>query len=286
MNDSLPPDLVHAIATAREAAALALDLYGQVERLSKRGDEAVTEADRGCQRLIVERLLARHPADGIIGEENDDGSAITNRPPASGQRVWVIDPIDGTNNYVAGYAGWAPCIGLLDQGVPLLGVVHDAVRNWTYAAAAGHGAWLIVGDEAPRPLRVTSAPVSSNALFMVTCNLFDAQGRLPTWGHRLLSTQPWKLRMIGSAALEAVQVAAGVAHGALTMQGKLWDVAAPAAIVLAAGGEILRFDGTPLFPLDLTGYSGAKTPFLATAPQFSAGLVAELRDHAQPAVLA
>src|SRR4051812_47726902 len=95
-------DLAFVIATARAAGALIRERYGTVERQTKRGDEAVTEADRASQRLIIARLAQRFPDDGVIGEENDDGSAITNRPPRAGTRVWVIDPLDGTNNFVAG----------------------------------------------------------------------------------------------------------------------------------------------------------------------------------------
>ena len=76
-----------------------------------------------------------------------------------------------------------------------------------------------------------------------------------------------KARILGSAALEAVQVAAGVAHGAITVNGKLWDVTAPAAIVLEAGGLLSDFSGRPVFPFDLAHYGGAKVPFLAAAPQ-------------------
>src|SRR5687768_18577104 len=118
-------DLTFVISAARAAGALIREHYGTVERQTKRGEEAVTDADRASQRLIIERLAARFPDDGFIGEENDDGSAITNRPPTRGNRVWVIDPIDGTNNFVARLGNFAVCIGRLDAGVPVLGVVYD-----------------------------------------------------------------------------------------------------------------------------------------------------------------
>lgn len=119
-----------AIGLAQEAGRAIQGLAGRIERKTKRGgEEAVTVADRAAQRLIVAGLLAAYPDDGIIGEESDDGATITNRPPTKGQRIWVIDPIDGTNNFINGLGNFAVCIGLLDAGEPVLGVVHDVNHN-------------------------------------------------------------------------------------------------------------------------------------------------------------
>lgn len=251
-------DLAYVIETARAAGTLIREHYGKVERQTKRGEEAVTDADRASQRLIIAQLSARFPNDGFIGEENDDGSAITNRAPKVGTRVWVIDPIDGTNNFVARLGNFAVCIGLLDAGMPVLGVVYDVCRDEVYAAERGHGAWL---NE--RKIQAPTSPLSDRCLLMLTSNLLDAQGRMPAWAAAFHAQTRLKVRVLGSAALEAVQVAAGVAHGSITVNGKLWDIAAAAAIVLESGGEVLTPNGPPLFPINLTAYSGAKTPYLA-----------------------
>jgi myo-inositol-1(or 4)-monophosphatase len=277
---TFPAHLRDVIAIAGEAASLVLEHAGRAERLTKRNDEAVTEVDRASQRLIVARLRALFPGDGMVGEESDDGSGITCHTPDPAGRVWVIDPIDGTNNFVAGYGAFAICIGLLEAGRPVLGVVHDITRGWTYAAAQGAGAWLWDGRSARR-IAATPAGFGPASLLMLTSNLLDAQGQLPQWAGRVLTIKPWKVRMLGSAALEAVQVAAGCAHGAITLNGKLWDVAAAAAVVLEAGGTLTRLDGSPLFPFDLRGYAGGKTPFVAAGPAAHAELVEELRSHPQ-----
>ena len=138
LNQSLNQDLQYAIEVARGAGKIAMDYFGKVERLTKTHaattDEAVTEADRATQRFIVASLRKRFPDDGLIGEENDCGDAITNLRGARGERIWVIDPIDGTNNFVAGFPNFAVCIGLLDQGMPVLGrqdlakLRHDLFR--------------------------------------------------------------------------------------------------------------------------------------------------------------
>jgi myo-inositol-1(or 4)-monophosphatase len=265
-------DLAFVIATARAAGALIREHYGRVARQTKRGEEAVTDADRASQRLIIERLASRFPDDGFIGEENDDGSAITNRAPKTGSRVWVIDPIDGTNNFVAGLGSFAVCIGLLDAGMPVLGVVYDVCHDEVHAAECGHGAWI---DE--RRVQAPTSPLSERCLLMLTSNLLDAQGRMPAWAAAFHAQTRLKVRVLGSAALEAVQVAAGVAHGSITVNGKLWDIAAAAAIVLEAGGAVVTPGGQPLFPFPLAGYSGAKTPYLAVAQGARGELLAAIQ---------
>ena len=88
-----------------------------------------------------------------------------------------------------------------------------------------------------------------------------------------------KARILGAAALEAVQVAAGVAHGAITVNGKLWDIAAPAAIVLEAGGKLTSLKGEAIFPYKLTAYQGAKVPFVAAGSGALEELLREIRTH-------
>lgn len=272
---TLAHDLQFAVELARSAAKQILEQYGRVERLTKTHsaaqNEAVTEADRASQRLIVAGLRRRFPNDGIIGEESETGESITFDCPDPRGRVWVIDPIDGTNNFVAGLGNFGVCIGLLERGEPILGVVHDVTRDQTYAAARGEGAWL--GN---KRLAVRDTPMSDSALIMMTSNLLDVFGKCPDWAIRWLSQTNWKLRLLGSAALEAVQVGAGVAHGAITVNGKLWDCVAPAAIVLEAGGVVTDLCGKPVFPFDLKGYTGAKVPFVAAGPKAHPQLVEEI----------
>ncbi len=250
---------------AAEAAELVLQQYGHVARQTKTNsattDEAVTEADRASQRLIVAGLKKQFPDDGIIGEESDTGKTITFDVADPMGRNWVIDPIDGTNNFIAGLGAFAVCIGLLDKGMPIMGVVLDVTRGITYFAAKGVGAFA--ND---RSISAPLTPLGDSSMLMLTSNLLKPDGSTPQWACRWIGQTDWKIRMLGSAALEAVQVAAGVAHGAVTMNGKLWDIVAPAAIVLEAGASITTLAGTAVFPFDLRGYTGAKVPFLTAAP--------------------
>jgi myo-inositol-1(or 4)-monophosphatase len=274
-SENLTHDLQYAVELARGAGKIVLDHYGNVERLTKTHtmttSEAVTDADRASQRFIVAGVRRRYESDGIIGEENDTGSAITFECPDPAGRVWVIDPIDGTNNFVAGLGAFAVCIGLLKAGQPVVGVVYDVTRDQMYTAAKGHGAWLD-----GKRLSVNPNPMSDSSVVMLTSNLLDKDGKCPPFPTRWLSQTNWKIRILGSAALEAVQVGAGVAQAAITMNGKLWDVAAPAAIVQEAGGVVLGLKGEPVFPVDLRDYAGAKVPFVATTPAARAIMMDEV----------
>lgn len=271
-------ELQYAVELARGAGRIVLEHFGHARRLTKThsaaSNEAVTEADRASQRFIVAGLRKRFANDGVIGEENETGDAITFECPDPNGRVWVIDPVDGTNNFVAGLRAFCVCIGLLEAGRPLMGVVFDVCQDQVYAAARGEGAWL---DN--RRLQAAPGEMDESSLLMITSNLLDKHKRVPGYLVRWFGQTDWKLRILGSAALEAVQVAAGVAHGAITVNGKLWDVAAPAAILQEAGAVLTSLRGEPIFPFDLVNYQGAKVPFLAAGPKAHGELLREIRSY-------
>lgn len=275
---SLKQDLQFVSDLARSAGKIVLEHYGKVERLTKThvaaSAEAVTEADRATQRHIVSALRKQFAGDGLIGEESDSGESITFECSNPNGRNWVIDPIDGTNNFIAGLGFFGVCIGLLDGGYPVLGVIYDVTRDHLYRAAKGEGAWL---NE--KRIQALKTPLNDATMLMITSNVLDKGGQCPKWVGRLMSQTSWKVRVLGSAALEAAQVAAGIAHGAVTVNGKLWDAAAPAAIVLEAGGTLTDLKGKPVFPFNLTNYAGAKVPFLAAGPQAHADLLREIQNN-------
>ena len=271
---SLTSDLRYAIELASNAGKIVLQRFGRVARLTKRHAEAVTDADRETQRFIVSGLRKQYPGDGIVGEENDTGDAITFDCPHPDGRVWVVDPIDGTNNFLAGFPTFAVCIGLLKAGQPVLGAVYDVCRNVMWSACTGHGAFM-----GRQRVHASRMPLGESSLLMITSNLLDGDGRVPQYAIRWIGQTRWKLRCIGSAALEAVQVAGGIAHAALTVNGKLWDAVAPAAIVLESGGLMSSPTGQAIFPFDLANYDGGKVPFLAAAPLAQPVLLREMAEH-------
>ncbi len=261
---------------ARTAGAVVLSHYGRVAKLTKThqaaSSETVTEADRATQRHIVTELRKHFPNDGIIGEENDAGDDITSDNVNPAGRNWVIDPIDGTNNFVGRFGHFAVCIGLLDKGLPVLGVVYDPVGNVLYDGATGIGA--SVDGVATTVLQT---PLTDGSILMLTSNMVDKQGNIPACAIRWITQTSWKVRVLGTAAIEGALVGAGIAHGAVTINGKLWDVAAAAAIVLAGGGSVVNLAGRDIFPFDLANYTGAKVPFIAGGSLAVKKLVADLR---------
>jgi len=270
---SFRPELDFAIELAHGAGRIVSDHYGKVDRLTKRQAEAVTVADRQSQAFIVAALRKKFPGDGIVGEENDTGDAITFDCPNPMGRNWVIDPIDGTNNFVSGLGNFAVAIGLMDAGRPVLGVVFDVTRNLLYSAAKGEGAWL-----GTQPIKVLPTPAGDSALIMLTSNFLYEDGSAPNYPLKWLTQTNWKVRMLGTAAIESAMVASGVAHGAVTVNGKLWDCIAPVAIVLEAGGIVTDLKGGELFPFDLRDYTGKRVPFVAAGPAAHGSLVAYTRE--------
>src|SRR6185295_786874 len=162
---SLSHDLQYATELARGAGKIILDHYGKTQRLTKThiaaSEEAVTEADRASQRFIVAGLRKRFADDGVIGEESETGTSITFECPNPRGRNWVIDPIDGTNNFIGGLGNFCVCIGLIDAGEPVLGVVYDVTRDMMYTSARGEGAWL-----GSKRLEAPQTPLSDSSILM------------------------------------------------------------------------------------------------------------------------
>ncbi len=142
-----------------------------------------------------------------------------------------------------------------------------------YSAAQGYGAW-----RGTKPITAPQTPLTDSSMLMMTSNLL-IKDRCPNWACRFLGQTNWKVRILGSAALEAIQVAAGIAHGAITVNGKLWDIAAPAAVLLEAGATITDLQGAAIFPVDLTNYTGAKVPFLAAGKLAHPELLKDIQDN-------
>jgi len=130
-------ELATAVGIAREAADLVRSYFStdRVDARAKGDRDVVTAADVASEQLIREHLAEHFPTDGIVGEE---GAATR---PESGRR-WYVDPLDGTLNFSRGLPVWCVSLALFDHGGPVLGVIVDPIRNETFSAATGKGAWL------------------------------------------------------------------------------------------------------------------------------------------------
>lgn len=236
MPASTPPDLAELLALAEEIAREAgviqttrLHLERTIEAKSSPTD-AVTEVDRACEDLIVRRIIEARPGDAILGEEG------ASRDGSSNVR-WVIDPLDGTVNYVYRRGAFAVSLGIEVDGEPAVGVVHDPSLDETFTAVRGAGAHLN-GE----PIRVNEITDLAQALigtgFGYDPEVRRAQGRM------LAQIIPHvrDIRRAGSAALDLCAVACGRLDGYFERGLQPWDSAAAALIVREAGGVAERLE--------------------------------------------
>lgn len=207
--------------------------------VSEKGpSDLVTEADLAAQSAIVSVVSAAFPDHDLLGEENLSASRGT-----SGYR-WVIDPLDGTSNYVHGFPYYGVSIGVERDGAPYAGVIYDPNRRELFTAARGRGAKL--NGEPVRPSR----PSKLGDAFLVASLPRRADERDPAV-RRFLKAIPLaeSVQRTGSAALNLAYVACGRIDAFWSSSLKSWDMAAGAVIVAEAGGRVSSVAGGP-FRLD------------------------------------
>jgi histidinol-phosphatase len=227
-------DLDVALALADRADAISMARF-QAEDLSvvtKPDMTPVSDADRAVEQALTEMLTERRPDDAIVGEEfGAFGESM---------RRWVLDPIDGTKNFVRGVPVWATLIALMDGEDVLVGVVSAPALGRRWWAAAGAGAWATALGGAPRRLRVSGVTDLADASM-------DHSG-MARWPNRegvlKLIDQTWRSRGYGDFWGYAL-VAEGAADVAVEPAVELWDVAPAAILVTEAGGRFTDITGRP-----------------------------------------
>ena len=232
--DPVSDDPAGDLADDVELAARLVTAGGQLARRMRAGgldaeqkasiSDVVTAADHAAERAIVETLAAERPADGVLGEE---GSA---REGSSG-RTWVIDPVDGTYNFVAGLDWWCSALALRDGEDLLLGAVHHPASGTTYVGGPGVPATadgVALPPLVDRPLAQSCLATYLHPPFLGT-PVEDAFGRAA----RRAAT----LRMLGSGSMDAMAVARGSLHVVCQHSVPPWDELPGAAIIRALGGE-------------------------------------------------
>jgi myo-inositol-1(or 4)-monophosphatase len=195
--------------------------------------DMVSDADREAEEAIVAILRSERPDDGLLGEEG------ANEEAASGRR-WVIDPLDGTTNYLYGHPAWAVSVALEDQDGGLVGIVFDAPRGELFAAERGAGATLNGA-----PIRVREGATLERSL-IATGFGYDADRRARQ-AEVLRQVLPAvrDIRRAGAAAIDLAWVAAGRVDGYWERGLKPWDWAAGRLIVTEAGGQVRDLPGDP-----------------------------------------
>jgi 3'(2'), 5'-bisphosphate nucleotidase len=240
---SRPADLSHEIDVARrlarEAAALVRSLAEHpVSVKYKDAGEPVTEADLAANALIVGRLAQEFPGDAILSEELPDDGSRLEKP-----RVWMVDPIDGTRDFVRGRPGYVVMIGLCLDGQPALGAVAHPRTDVVWSGVVGQGAWRDSPDGNRAPMR-TSALAEPRGVRIVV----SQSRRSPRIDAFRLALGVTDEMSVGSVGLKVALVCQGERDLYLYPgeQTKLWDTCGPEAILTAAGGRMSDMDGRPL----------------------------------------
>jgi myo-inositol-1(or 4)-monophosphatase len=223
---------------ARQAGQLLLSLQHQVQVREKGPKDLVTEADLAAQDMVRSVVLGSFPDHGFLGEETEAG-AQAESAGATPYR-WIVDPLDGTVNYVHGLPSFAVSVALEHQGRVVAGVVFDPGLDECFRAEAGRGAALN-----GRPIRPSGCRELREALVAASFSANVARDSIEVarFLEGLQATQ--SLRRLGSAALNLCYVAAGRLDGYWASSVKAWDVAAGALIVREAGAHLTGIDGSP-----------------------------------------
>jgi len=199
----------------------------------KKKNDFVTRADKESEEVIAARIRERFPRDGFLGEEGG------RRGGGDEARIWIVDPLDGTTNFIAGFPFWSVSVAAREKGEIVAGVVWDPLRAELYAAERGGGAFRN-GER----LRVTEQPNLDGA-FLATGFPFRSKERIDLYLalFRALFLRARAIRRAGSAALDLANVAAGVFDGFFEFKLSIWDIAAGSLLIEEAGGRVTDFDG-------------------------------------------
>jgi histidinol-phosphatase len=239
MND-LSDDLRLALQLADLADEITLRRFGAADLVveTKPDLTPVSEADRAVEQALRAALADTAPADAVVGEEYGE------RDAGGASRRWIVDPIDGTKGYVRGVPVWATLLALQVDEETVLGVVSAPAMGRRWWAADGQGAWTVDHRQAS-PRRLAVSGVSRLADAQLCFGGFEEWRAADRLGALLeLSGRCWRTRGFGDF-WSYMLVAEGAAEIALDPAVSLWDLAAPMAVVQAAGGRFTDLSGMP-----------------------------------------
>jgi len=237
-------DLALALAMADAADAISLPRFGATDlQVTAKPDlTPVSDADLAVERAIRSMLETARPGDAIVGEEFGESAAAARTADVNGRR-WVLDPIDGTKNFVRGVPVWATLIALFDGDQAVVGVVSAPALARRWWAASGLGAFKQFASEPPGRCRVSGvADLADASLSYSELAEWRLAGR--DRGFARLAESCWRTRAYGDF-YSYMLVAEGAVDVAAEPELSLWDVAALIPIVIEAGGRFTAIDGQP-----------------------------------------
>jgi len=230
-------------------------LFGRVVSQWKADRSRVTEADLTISKETETRIQAAFPEDQFFSEETQDQKEPV---PLTSEFVWIIDPVDGTNNFAIGMSMCAISLGLLRNGVPVYGFIYDFSRHTLMHGGKGFGAF-----DGDKPMAI-SQRTESNELF-AAFDGFSAKRLFSLLA--ALKGQGFKMRNVGSGTLHLAYTANGLMDGSFSNRVSIWDVAASIALCEAVGSEFNEF-GESFFPMTEFNLKEPKMYFYAGTPHF------------------
>jgi myo-inositol-1(or 4)-monophosphatase len=258
------PEVDLRIAAARQAVLAQTERlhreFGRVESKWKADESRVTAADIAISEAIFGDLGMRFPEDQLFSEELSGADAPI---PVRSRFSWVLDPIDGTNNFALGIPHCAISLALCEQGEPIYGVIYDLSRRVLMQGGPGYGVF-----DGEKPIRVSTAAFTRETL--VGFHSPFEKALVPN-ASGVISR--FKIRGLGSATLHLAYVAAGLLDGCVDFNVKIWDLAAAIPLVRAAGGEVVFLNGEQL-PMKQFDLKMGRIVYAAGSPT----MVRELRS--------
>ncbi len=236
-----------AIVAARLAGQHAMEQLNFVKVSIKNGNEMVTQADAQCQKIIIDTIKETYPDHGFIAEEGNQGKLFKQSPRGEDKIWWVIDPIDGTNNFAHGMLFFTISIAVMHEGQPVVGAIFEPATDSMFTAVKDADAQL-------NSRRITASEDAIDKFSSIGLDSHLSDEDVPKWTCELMKRT--RFRNLGSTALQFAYVAKGSLIGTISACPKLWDIAAGVLITESAGGIVTDWQGNKIFPIDLESYEG------------------------------
>ncbi|MGB2810057.1 MAG: inositol monophosphatase [Sedimentisphaerales bacterium] len=242
------------IVAARLAGQRAMEELNFIKAsLKNNKSEMVTETDARCQQIIVERIKETYPDHGFIAEEGGENKFFKQAPRGAEHIWWVIDPLDGTNNFAHRMLFFTTSIAVMHEGEPIAGVIFEPATDSMFTAVKAHEAQL-------NGRRITAGKEKMDKFSSVGLDShFDND--VPGWACEIMLRT--RFRNLGSTALQLAYVAKGSLIATINSCPKLWDIAAGALIAEAAGAVVSDWQGGKILPVDLDSYEGQELQVIA-----------------------
>lgn len=252
-----------------EAAEMSLSKLGAASVSRKSDNSYVTEVDHAIQSHIVTAITNAYPDHKIIAEESMESDVASNQQSDS-SFCWVIDPLDGTRNYVNGFPCFSTSIGLLEKGHPIVGVVTEHNLKRVYSAIAGGGAFVD-----GKPMRVVDPNADEDLLVGVPSTKDELTKKV--WG-AWMTMRHMIMRNLGSLAIHLALVADGSLSAVFCKRCKIWDIAAGILLIREAGGVFTDPFGKDYLPFDTAADPNTDMPLLTAGPDVHKRLLESIQS--------